>query len=540
MKFGSVPVAAAVGGILAHAVRQGGVVLRKGTRLRDNDVLLLEKAGVREVVIARLEEGDVDEDSAALAIAETLAGGGVAVERPFTGRANLTAEAAGVFRVNAEVIHALNGIDGAITVATLPDFRAVRAGEMVATVKIIPFAVDHALVNGAILAAGSGNGALSVTAFRPGRVALISTTLPGLKASVIDKTAAVTAARLAAAGTTISADQRVPHEMNALADALARQAAANDVVIVFGASAITDLADVIPAAIRQAGGRVDHFGMPVDPGNLLLVGRIGDARVIGAPGCARSPKENGFDWVLQRMLAGFDVTRFDIQAMGVGGLLTEIASRPHLREPRSPAAPTVIPAQASLGVIVLAAGRSTRMEGANKLLLPVDGVAMVRRSVEVALAAGVGPVSVVTGHEADRVMAALAGLPVRFVANADFVQGMATSLRAGLAAQPEDVAGVLVMLADMPLVAPAVLQRLAGVFGEHPGVEAVVPTLVGERGNPVLIGRALFGRIAGLTGDQGARKLIEAAGADVIEVPVEDAGIARDFDTPEAFGRLKR
>ncbi|WP_204333402.1 hypothetical protein, partial [Proteus mirabilis] len=85
-----------------------------------------------------------------------------------------------------------------------------------------------------------------------------------------------------------------------------------DLVLVFGASAIADRRDVIPAALEQAGGEIEHLGMPVDPGNLLMVGRLGEVPVLGAPGCARSPKENGFDWVLTRLLAGLPVTKADI------------------------------------------------------------------------------------------------------------------------------------------------------------------------------------------------------------------------------------
>jgi molybdenum cofactor cytidylyltransferase len=138
--------------------------------------------------------------------------------------------------------------------------------------------------------------------------------------------------RLEPAGAAVTDEARVAHDASALARAIAAQAAGgNDLIVVFGASAIADRRDVIPAALEAAGGTVEHFGMPVDPGNLLLVGSIGGKPVIGAPGCARSPKENGFDWVLQRLLAGVPVTRADIAGLGVGGLLMEIVSRPQPR-----------------------------------------------------------------------------------------------------------------------------------------------------------------------------------------------------------------
>src|SRR5207302_4872038 len=135
----------------------------------------------------------------------------------------------------------------------------------------------------------------------------------------------ITAERLAPAGAAIVAERRVPHDQRALARALEevlREGA--ELVIVFGASAIADRRDVIPAAIEAVGGRIEHFGMPVDPGNLLLLAAARGRPVVGAPGCARSPKENGFDWVLMRLLAGLEVPREAITGMGVGGLLMEI------------------------------------------------------------------------------------------------------------------------------------------------------------------------------------------------------------------------
>lgn len=533
MIFGLVPVSDAEGTVLAHAVKHGGLVLKKGTVVTPEHVARLAAAGVETVMAARLEPGDVDENAAALRLARAVTGGHVRVEAPFTGRSNLYAEAAGVLTIDAGAIDALNMVDEAITVATLPAYRAVTAGEMIGTVKIIPFSVPEALI---AATEAAGRGAIAVSPYRARRVAVISTLLPGLKPSVIDKTVAVLAERLHPAGASIVAERRVAHDTEALAREMAAVEA--DLIVLFGASAITDRADVIPAALERAGGRIEHFGMPVDPGNLLLIGALGGVPVIGAPGCARSPRENGFDWVLQRLLADVPVTRRDIQRMGVGGLLMEIVSRPQPRDAALPEPPPVAVPRPRTAVVVLAAGRSSRMGGPNKLLALLGGKPLVRHAVEHALAAEVGPVVVVTGHQAEAVEQALAGLPVRFAANPDFASGLSTSLKAGISELDADIGGAVVVLGDMPLVAPAVIRRLAAVFGEHPSAKAVVPTLLGERGNPVLVGRRLFAEIDRLSGDTGARKLIEAAGADLIETPVDDPGIHRDIDTPEALAKL--
>ncbi|KQP32302.1 molybdopterin-binding protein [Methylobacterium sp. Leaf100] len=336
MRFGAVPTREAAGLIAAHTVREHGVILRKGQPIPAEDAARLHAAGVREIVAVSLEPGDVGEDAAAERLALRLAGPGLRRDSPFTGRCNLFAGQAGLLLLDRAGIDAVNAVDEAITVATLPAFRPVAAGEMVATVKIIPYAVAGAALEHACRIAPDR--AVQVAPYTRTRVGVVSTLLPGLKDATVDKTLATLARRLAPTGAGIVAESRVPHEAGAVGAAIrARVAEGADLVVVFGASAITDRRDVIPAGIESAGGRIDHLGMPVDPGNLLLVGALGAVPVIGAPGCARSPKENGFDWILHRLLAGLAVTRADIVGLGVGGLLMEIGSRPQPRSGGTPA-----------------------------------------------------------------------------------------------------------------------------------------------------------------------------------------------------------
>ena len=331
MRFGPVPVAEAAGLISAHSVRREGITLRKGSVIAPDAAVSLARAGLSEIIAATLEPGDVGEDAAAARLAGRLAGANLRVEAPFTGRCNLFAETAGVLTLDPAQIDAVNAVDEAVTVATLPRFKPVVAGEMVATVKIIPYAVPEAVLDRA--GAAAAGGALAVTPYRRRRVGVVSTRLPSLKETTIDKTLRVLGERLAPTGAEIVAEARVPHAAAAVSASLADTVdrAGADLVVVFGASAIADRRDVIPAGIEAAGGRVAHLGMPVDPGNLLLIGRRGDVPIIGAPGCARSPKENGFDWILHRLLADLAVSRADIVALGVGGLLMEIVSRPQPR-----------------------------------------------------------------------------------------------------------------------------------------------------------------------------------------------------------------
>ena len=329
----------------------------------------------------------------------------------------------------------------------------------------------------------------------------------------------------------------MPHEQAALARAIDEVLKAGaELVIVFGASAIADRRDVIPAAVEAVGGEIEHFGMPVDPGNLMLIGRLRGQAVIGAPGCARSPKENGFDWVLMRLLAGLPVSREDITGMGVGGLLMEIVTRP---QPRTEPPEQAVKKERRIAAVVLAAGRSTRMGAINKLIAEIGGKPLVRIAAEQALASRAKPVIVVTGHERERVEAALAGLPVRFVHNPDYAEGLGTSLKAGIAAVPADADGAVVCLGDMPQVDAGLIDKLIAAFDPERGALVVVPSIDGRRGNPVVWSRRFFHDLMAIQGDIGARHLIGAYAEAVVEVPVAGEAALTDVDTPESLSAVK-
>jgi molybdenum cofactor cytidylyltransferase len=533
MKFGPSSPAEAIGGVTVHTLRQGSLVLKKGTTITASEVDALQKAGVKEIVVVRLEPGDVSEDEAAAGIAQAVTGDGVHVDRAFTGRANLFAARPGVLVVDGAAVDRINAIDEAITFATLSAFKPVVEGEMIATVKLIPFGVEATLRDAAVKAAGSG--ALRVAPYVIKRVGIVSTLLSGLSPKVIDKTLRVTSERLAPAGAAIIAERRVPHDEAALAPAIRELLDLGaELVIVFGASAIADRRDVIPAAITDIGGQIEHFGMPVDPGNLLLVGSAGGVPVLGAPGCARSPVENGFDWVLMRLLAGLKVSRADIMGLGVGGLLMEIVTRPQ------PRAGTEAEGSRNVAAIVLAAGRSTRMGGPNKLLAEIDGRKLVRIAAEQALSSKASEVIVVTGHQFELVEQALEGLKVRLVRNPDFAGGLASSVKAGIAAVSDNADGALICLGDMPLIDAKLIDRLIEAFAPDRGNLIVVPTSEGRRGNPVLWSRRFFKELMTLEGDVGARHLVTKHAEAVAEVPVEGQGAFLDIDTPQALESARR
>jgi molybdenum cofactor cytidylyltransferase len=543
MIFGPTPLEEAKGAILAHSLRLPGKVLKKGSVLDEAAVAALREAGRREVVTARLEAGDVPEDEAADRLATALAAAHIARSRAATGRVNLLAETAGLLVLDERRINAINAVDESLTVATLPNHTMVTAKEMIATIKVIPFAVPGKVLAVAEAVARGGAGpAFAIHPFRPLKVGLVLTELPGIKESVMEGAVEATGARLAALQGTLLPVERVRHEEGPVAEALGRlRRAGAEILLIAGASAVVDRRDVGPAAIVRAGGSIEHFGMPVDPGNLLCLGRVGEIPALVLPGCARSPKLNGFDWVLQRLFAGLKVTAKDVMAMGVGGLLKEIETRPLPREqaPRTPP-PLLAPRRPrTVAAIVLAAGRSRRMAPLNKLLVAdSQGTPMVARVVDNVLASHARPVIVVTGHERDRVEEALSGRPVLFAHAEGYAEGLSASLKAGLAALPPEAEGFLVCLGDMPLVSGAMLDRLIAAFDPEEGRAIVMPTFRGKQGNPMLWSREFLAEMAGITGDVGARHLVGKHADRMVEVEMADDAVLRDFDTTEAMKAL--
>lgn len=537
MKFDRIPVRSATGAVLAHSVTMPGGVIKKGRVLTADELSRLSAAGIEEVIAARLEPGDVGEDAAAERVARAVAGANTHGAAPFTGRANLFADVAGLADIDAAGVTALNLLDEGLTIATAPRFDRVTADQMVATVKIITFALPEAVVARAEAIGREAGGLVRIAPLRRKTAGLIMTRLPATKGSVLNKRRQAIAGRLDALDSRLGPVETVDHDAAAVAAAIGRMRAAGaDPIIVFAASAIVDRGDVIPAGLLAAGGDILRLGMPVDPGNLMLLGRLGDIDVIGAPSCAASPKLNGFDWVLERRLAGLEVTSADVAAMGLGGLLKEIATRPQPRAGDEDAGPRHAPRIAAL---ILAAGRSTRFGATNKLLEDLDGTPIVRHVVRAALQSRARPVVVVTGHEGERVSAALGGLDVRLIANPDYVQGLSTSLRAGIAALPPDIDGALVCLGDMPQITAGHLDRLISAFAPKESRSIAVPVHNGKRGNPVLFARSLFAEMLEAEGDTGARHLIGRHAEEVAEVDLGTSAIFVDVDTPDALARLK-
>jgi len=511
----------AEGCYLAHSQLTNEGRIAKGTRLDPTLIKQLQNSDITSLVVARLDATDVHENDAAARIAASLAGTGVTCSKAKTGRVNLHASAAGLCLFNRDAIIAANSIDEGITVATLPENQWIPAGRMLATIKIIPYAVARHDVDTVVQQFASEQ--LSVAIPKPRTAAMIQTRLPTLKESVLDKTYTITEQRLAQRQATLAGESRCEHTIEALSTLLRKTLQQSaDWILIAGASAISDRNDVIPQAIVAAGGVIERYGIPVDPGNLLLIARIGTTTVLGLPGCARSAKYNGLDQVLDRLACAQGLPNQWLNSLAIGGLLTEIADRP---TPRVTATK-----RTHVGGLILAAGSSSRAGARNKLLYPLQGTPLVNHVAQLLKQSQVDKIVAVTGHEQQQVEASLTRENIRCYFNAAYTSGMASSLSAGVSALI-DMDAVIVCLGDMPNVTHHVIDELISVAAAHTDKSIIIPLYQGQRGNPVLIGKLFFDTLLTLQGDVGAKALCNQYPSKVHEVEVDCAGILQDYDT---------
>lgn len=534
MRFGRIPLQEADGAILAHSIKFSGGSFKKGRVLDSNDVRALYEAGMAEVVAARLETGDIGEDQAADRVTAALTGRNVTASAAFTGRCNLYSSVAGVLVYECGQLDRLNLIDEAITIAALPAFSVVTPRQMVATIKIIPYGVAASTVETVTAQAALHAPVLRVEGFVAARVGLIQTGAGRLKAMVLDKTRVTLEQRLTRMGSELTAELRCDHhedEVGRCIDALAREGC--DLILIAGATATADRNDVIPSGIRRAGGSVTHLGMPVEPGNLLLLGELADQRpVVCLPGCARSPALNGFDWVLARLLARIRIRREDIMKMGAGGLIKHQTVAPAGGLSRQDAADEELPRRAAIAAVVLAAGPAQHRDGRNRLLEPLAGEAVISRVVRTVVASQADPVVVVLGENAEAVRRAVSGLRVKIIENLDFAEGISTSVRCGIGVLPEDISGAVICLGDMPWVRTRDIDRLIAAFDPGDGRLICAASYRGQRGHPVLWGRTFFSELEQIRGDSGAKALFDRHADFICDVEASHDGVVRDIDDP--------
>ena len=539
MKFSEYHLDDALGAILAHSLRLPNKSLKKGTVLTDSDLSFLKEYGYEKIVCAKLEEGDLNEDVAAAELATLITGANLVKGNAFTGRCNLFSETSGLVVFNPLYLDRFNSVHESITLGTVAPFQNVSKGQMIATLKIIPFAIPSKLLRKIKANKDDFENLLHVAPYPEKKVTLIQSRLPGTKETVLNSTLEATSFRLQNLGILDLNEARCNHDQNSLSELIIQAVKDQaELILISGASAVVDRRDVVPAAIEHAGGKIRHFGMPVDPGNLLLLGSINGIDVVGIPGCARSPKLNGFDWVLQRLLANIPLESVDIMRMGSGGLLKDIITRPLPRAKASQPDQSLIrtnPDFEKIHAVILAGGQSKRMGTKNKLLVPINGKPMVALTAETIIASKASSVVIVTGFEHQKIKESIKTSNIEFIHNKNFRNGISSSVVSAIKSAPEDCSAILIGLGDMPKITVSHINKLIDAYNPLEGRAICVPTWKGKRGNPVLWSRRFFPEMLELKGDFGAKELMGKYAELVVEVEMNDNGIVMDIDTPEAL-----
>ncbi len=550
MKFHALPPAQAAGKILAHNIP--ALRLRKGIVLAAEHIAQLESIGLEQVYIADIEAGDMHEDAAAIRLGEAIItasqqSGDGSTGAPYlkltefvtTGRCNIIAAADGVLQYESGEVHKFNRIHEAITIACLRPDVVVTADDVVATVKIMPFACPAEAVEEAA-AVGLK---MRCHPFQNRRYSLLQTVLDAAKPSLQEKAINSMRQRVTQLHGTWQSSETCAHTQAAVEGALDDpRLAETDVLLLLGNSLTADRQDIIPRALEARGATVRHFGVPVDPGNFLMLAlwphpdRHLPRIVVVLPGCARSPKPNSIDTILARIAADLPLDWMYLTSLGVGGLLLE---SPFRRTPRqhAPVKPT---GKASIGAVVLAAGKSTRF-GGDKLTAPLpDGTSLLSRCIENIAQAGTKQVYVVCGENVADIENHLSNFScaadITFVTNLGV--GMASSLISGLRALPSAWDGALICLADMPAIRPQTIRTIIESFDSETA-RVIVPTYRDTQGHPLLIGRTLWGEVCDFAkGDRGAKGLIQQWMEQeefVRTLACEDHGILLDIDDQHAW-----
>ncbi|MBI3915196.1 MAG: molybdopterin-binding protein [Chloroflexi bacterium] len=320
MRLESISVSESIGAILIHNIigADGRKVFSKGHLVSAQDVEKLRALGMPSVYAAMLDAGDVREDDAAARLARAVAGDGIDRSKPSGGRVNLYATNTGFLRVGSQKLKRLNELRG-VTLATIPSYSSVAPKKMIATLKTIGLALPEKILReaeqiGAVVSVAPvarQNAAIILTGSASGKARVQELFLPPIRA------------RIEAAGARVVVEDFVAEDEAEIAQAIERAVtrAGVQLIVLAGETSIMDADDITPRGIERAGGEIELYGAPVEPGNLLLLAYRGDTPIIGAPGCIKSRETNVVDLILPRLLIGERVARADVIALAEGGLL---------------------------------------------------------------------------------------------------------------------------------------------------------------------------------------------------------------------------
>ena len=538
MKIKSLAPQDSIGAVLAQTYNLPGKIISKGTFVTNEIVAYFKTGNVKTILCAVPEEGDIHEDEAAEAISSAIDKNHIYADKASTGRVNFKSQSLCLVRYDRDFIKELNLVDESIAFSIVEHNQLLAEGDLIATLKIIPFFMQKKYVDRVIKILAKDE-LFKIHSLKKKEVTLIQTCFEWQKKSIFTATSNVTKARLEALGCSLKKEKLINHDYDTLR-AIIRSSVKNEpeILLVSGASAITDRSDCIPKAILSEGGEIIQYGLAVDPGNLLLIGKVGNTTVIGMPGCARSPKLNGFDWVLQLLMADIPINREELADMGAGGLLMEIASRPL---PRA-LAKTVSKRENKVMGVILAAGNSTRMGNDNKLLRNIGDAPLIRNTAIEMLKSDLDSCSIVLGYQSDKVADVIKDLNVNLILNPLWKEGQASSLRAAINTLDSTYSDLLIMLGDLPGIKSSHINSIIEehLLTDNRKSKITIPSFKGQKGNPVIWGRSFFHDLSNLEGDVGGRTLFSEHPAAINILEMNDPWVVKDADTPEDFENFSK
>ena len=533
MKIKSLAPQDSIGAVLAQTYNLPGKVISKGTFVTNEFVGYFKTCNVKTILCAVPEEGDIHEDEAAEAISSAIDKNHIYADKASTGRVNFKSQSLCLVRYDRDFIKEVNLVDESIAFSIVEHNQLLAEGDLIATLKIIPFFMQKKYVDRVIKILAKDE-LFKIHSLKKKEVTLIQTCFEWQKKSIFTATSNVTKARLEALGCSLNKEKLINHDYDTLR-AIIRSSVKNEpeILLVSGASAITDRSDYIPKAILSEGGEIIQYGLAVDPGNLLLIGKVGNTTVIGMPGCARSPKLNGFDWVLQLLMADIPINREELADMGAGGLLMEIASRPL---PRA-LAKSVSKREKKVMGVILAAGNSTRMGKDNKLLRNIGTAPLIRNTAIEMLKSDLDTCSIVLGYQSDKVADVIKDLNINLILNPLWKEGQASSLRAAINTLDSTYSDLLIMLGDLPGIKSSHINSIIEehLLTDNRKSKITIPSFKGQKGNPVIWGRSFFHDLSNLEGDVGGRTLFSEHPAAINILEMNDPWVVKDADTPEDF-----
>ena len=523
MYFGQVKVTECVNGILAHTVTLDGKKFLKGRIISKEDQKYFIQNNLEYLICAKLTKNDIHEDNAANILAKMFNNNTLALEKAFTGRANILANESGLLVINEDKIRRFNKISNSITIATLQNNCIVSKGEMIATIKIIPFSIMVKSIK--TIEKINFKKSLYVQTYKEKKCALLLTHFNKENIKLNDISHKRIKERLVPLNCSIEIIETCEHNSDEITKNIKKFEKKDiDLILILGSSAIVDIKDKIPEAIINSGGKIIRFGMPVDPGNLLLLGEIKNTPVVGLPGCARSPTLNGFDWVLERLLSGNAISNNDISDMGVGGLLKTINKRKMSLTKDT---------KYKITNIILAAGQSKRMLNDNKLLIKINKKTMLEKMVTTSLNSSADNTVLVLGYQSDIMQEIVNDKKIITIVNKDFAKGLSSSLQCGISALPDDCDAAVIILADMPSIESTVIDNIINSFNPKKNNSIIIPTFNNKKGNPILLDRKFFPDILRVKGDKGAKDIIVNNKNSILEVPQKNSAVLNDIDTKE-------